>query len=1186
MATRALVTLYTDYTAAGGRRIGDLTLAGDGGTVGYQLDQSGTGTIPVDSARWLALGGALRMVARVTWPEGIVEEYRIARVTAEDGDPVTVLTVLPVFDDLATCGPILQVVGSQVVTRLAGELAVSTWLATYFTPHAGVTRLGIVVGTLEHDPIVPLDLDAPTPRALLDALTSKEGFEWELVRTSDTVWTLHGWKTRGAALAAFTVREGVNQLALVAGVDDSQLVTVAIPLGATDPDTGDRATMATTRYVVTSITGDWVVLQDRDADASPILVDTQWVGAAVLSRFGFASAILDSRTSDGAVQLASTTGLAVGDRVWIAADAFGAPCTEVWDTTSLTAQGRRAKPLRDDTMRGEANEVPNGRFTPDMTGWTQANGTTPPAYAEVKRTELGRTVTAAANGARAAATGTGTPFAIDGLVPLSYVRQWAELRTGGATCAVSADAVPDATGALALSISPGLPGDYADDTPLTLVRGDARTLLLDGAQSPLMPYLIFQDSNTDHLLSATQAGVTGTLAAASGGYTSAVASPIYEFDANGVRAGKLIVRTSVAPYTPSPLTWPSVATDTYTITLTGYTALSSTTARFTWNASSGSPTTGTWFRYYSQSGEWVVVEVTGTGAGYLDVTVRSRDTVLYWESSAFTAIATDVLLANGSSWTFTQLRESRTVRLSSAHIAGATTVNTKAQSVIARRTWTGTDTLELRRALTGTLAMTGIVSTVGYTDEDGNPIIGMSAEVSITAGSSTMDDYTLGSDWSLGEVVFVIDGTPWRFEGMSGGNAILSNAATWDTPTPFTVPQTVSASWTHYDTYALTGTANWGANGRVTLSLASAVPAGRSYARGEPVWANWHTRAGFGLNTLLRLHAALNATDTTVQLGGQDAYVASSDPTAALAVTCYRVPSSASTLPIPGNTLYAASTVQADATGAASVTLVAANPNAIANNETVTIVTPDLLRPTDPTDGYVVRLCSPVGGSNIPTGSTPGLDQLQRIPITVPTGQTVTVTAFVTVALSTGTYPLGQQPAVALVDAAGAVLTYARLADGSVQVVQTPTVARLIVSHTLTTSTSVGVRVFGGATDKALWQAVLDVMWCVTTRDDVPFVQDAWGNQLARRGADVLAVYRWPYATVRVELGVLRRWFEAPATQAPIALGQPVVIPAYGITRRVLSYVRALADPSRIECEIGTVPTDQSRRVAGILTGS
>ena len=1181
----AVATLYTDYTAAGGTRIGRLTLAGDGGSIEYQLDNSGTGTLRVGAARWLELGGALRMVVRLDWPEGVVDEMRIARATRDDGAPDIVLSLLPVGADLSTCGPVLQVVGGSVVTRIAGELAVSTWLATHVTPHAGAVRLGLVVGTLERDPVVPLDLDAVTPGGVLAALTEAEGFEWEFVRTSESVWTLNGWITRGASLPAFTVRPGVNQLALVAGVDDSQLVTVAVPLGAADPDTGDRATMATTRYVVTSISSGWVVLRDRDAAMSPILVDGQWVGASLVTRFGFASSITDSRTSDGAVQLASTTGLAVGDRVWIAGDASGTPCTEVWDTVSLNAQGRRVKVLRDDTMRGEANEVPNGRFTPDLTGWTQANGTTPPAYAAVKRTELARTVTAAANGARGAATGTGTPFTIDGLVANSYVRQWAELHVGGATCVVSSDTIPDTSGVLALPVSPGLPGDYPDDHPLTLARKDERALALDGAQSPLMPYLTFQDSNTDHLLSATQAGVTGTLAAGSGGYTSAVASPRYEYDAWGVRAGRVVVRTSTAPATPSPLTWPTYSSDVYTITLTGYTALSSTTARFTWSASGGSPTTGTWFRYYSQSGEWVVVEVTGTGSGYLDVIVRSRDTILYWDSATFTAIASDVLLTHGSSWTLTQVRDSRVVRLNGAHTAGATTVNTKAQSVIARRTWTGTDTVELRRALAGTLAITGIVSTNGYTDEDGNPIVGMEAVVSINAGTSTMDDYVLGTDYDVGEVVFVIDGQLWRFDGMSGSDAVLSNADTWDTPTPFTTPQTVSADWTHYDTYALTGTAHWGSNGRVTLTLASAVPTGRSYARGEPVWANWHTRAGFGLNTLLRLHAAMSATDTTVELGGQDAYVASSNPSAALAVTIYRVPATASSIPIPGNTLYAASTVQANGSGQASVTLTAANENAIADNEVVTITTPSLLRPTDPTDGYVVRLCSPVGGSNVPTASTPGLDQTQRIPITVPTGQTVTVTAFVTVSLTMGTYPLGQQPAVALVDAAGAILNYARLADGTAQVVQTPTIARLIVAATLTESTTVGVRAFGGTTDKSLWQAVLDVMWCVTTRDDVPFVQDALGNQLARRGADVLSVYRWPYAAVTVDIATLRRWFEAPGTASPIALGQPVSLPAYGLTRRVLSYTRGVAAPTRIRCTIGTVPTDQSRRVARVMAG-
>ncbi|OBQ31862.1 MAG: hypothetical protein AN485_23015, partial [Anabaena sp. MDT14b] len=239
-----------------------------------------------------------------------------------------------------------------------------------------------------------------------------------------------------------------------------------------------------------------------NSTATPILVDTQWQGAFLVDRFGFAQSILNARASDGAVQLGSTTGLSVGSRVWIAADSSGTPLVEVYDASSVGAR-RRSVPLPLAGLRGEANELRNGRFLDGLSQWTGANPTTPPAFAEVPRNEFGVTRNGQANGARAAGTGTGTPFAVKGLPANSFVRQWAELRVGGATLPVTADAIPDTSGAFTLALGgAGLPGSYPDNTAFTLIRRETRTLTLDGAQSPLTNFLIFRDTNTDNLFAA------------------------------------------------------------------------------------------------------------------------------------------------------------------------------------------------------------------------------------------------------------------------------------------------------------------------------------------------------------------------------------------------------------------------------------------------------------------------------------------------------------------------------------------------------------------------------------------------------------------------------------------------------------------------------------------------------------
>jgi hypothetical protein len=380
------------------------------------------------------------------------------------------------------------------------------------------------------------------------------------------------------------------------------------------------------------------------------------------------------------------------------------------------------------------------------------------------------------------------------------------------------------------------------------------------------------------------------------------------------------------------------------------------------------------------------------------------------------------------------------------------------------------------------------------------------------------------------------------------------------------------------DTYALTGTASWGTNGRVTLTLASAIPAGRSYARGLSVGSNW-------VSGFLRLHAARSGGNTTVELFGHDGFTATSDPSSSRRGALYRITASGSTVPIPGNTLYAASTAQADGSGNASVTLTAANANAIANNEAVSIVTPQLLRPSDDRLGSVVRMTRAVGGSNTPIASTPGLTPLAGIPIPVPADTTVPVTVFATFALSMGTYALGQQPAIALVDGGGAILATARLATGSAIVAQTPTFARLILTHVLTVPTTVSVRLYGGSTDRTLWTIALDAMLAVTDRDDVPFVVGSWANALTIRGAEELAARRDPAVAVQLDLATLRRWSDAPSG-APVVIGQRVQLPALGLTRRILGIDRSITDPDRVRVEVGVIADDLTTQVGQLLAGT
>ncbi len=1148
------VTLWTDYASAGGQRLGTLVLVD--GTERQRLDGNETTTLTVGKDRWLALGGDVRMVVRVVWSDGSIVERRISQVETTDTSPTTDLTLTPVFADLANGGPILRVVAGRVATRVAGELDVVTALHTYFATHSAVTRLGIVIGTVEKNPVVQLEMDAPTPAALLLDLFDKAKIEAEWVRTSDTVWTVHGRSRRGSTVPPLRITEARNQARLALAVDEQQLATVVVPFGDADA-TGDRATIATARWRVASVLdGGWVQLRDpENASRSPILVDTQWQEAYVRDRDGVNQQILASRVSDGAVQLANTTGLGIGSRVFLASDPAGAPLVEVYDTAAVGAR-RRVVPLTLSGVRGDANEIRNGRFLDGLTDWGAANPVTPPAFVEIPRSELGVTRTARADGIRPAGTGTGTPFAVKGLPANSVVRQWAELRLGNATLQVSADAIPDVAGQITLSVTPGLPGAYADDTAFTLIRRERRTLLLDGAQSVLLTRLRFQDSNTDGLNS----GISGVVTAAVGGWVSN--SLTLNYATPGVQAGAIVMEQP-NPTIPALSNFPLL----FSVQSTGVPVPTGpTTATLLFGGSSSAITVGTTrLRYRLMNNQLCICRVTANSGGVWTLELESHAAFgtpnPTFSDGFYQYEASDQVLANGSTWTLDITRETRMLRCNGPQSAGATSVPFKAQFNLSTRNWSATDTISLPRAVSATLAITGVTSYIF------DPL-GTTLVVTYDAAASTMDDLATPADWAIGDVWFDFgSGGTFRLDSIGGGTASLVGSGA--SPT---TPQTATASWTKVDTYALSGTASWGANARVTLNLASPVPTGRSYARGLAVNANWETNA-------MRLHVALNAGATSVQLAGVDFFFAGSDPIASLRGAVYRIPETVSTIPIPGNTLYAASTTQANGSGVAAISLVAANPNAIANDEAVTIVTPQLLRPSDPTAGSVVRLTSPTNASF--TNSSPALATLTGVPVTVPPGATLPVTVLVTLSLSAGSYPLTNAPVVALLDGAGTVLQTGGIAAGNVTVAQTPTIVRVILQRTLTASATLFVRLAGRNTDRSNWIAVLDAMLVIGADDDVPFTSGSWANELAIRGAEELAARRDPAVAVSVDLATLRRWSDAPAG-APVVLGQTVELPALGLTRRVLTIDRSLTDPTRVRVEVG-VQTDQLTTQVGQL---
>lgn len=1001
-------TLWTDYEASGGARVGALPVID--GVERTRVDGNETTTLTVPVARWTALQGDVRQVIRIDWPEGTVSERRISKVDLTDGAGTVTLECLPPLADLGTGGPILRRQGTRILSRVAGELAISTAIAQYILPHPAAQRLGLVLGTVERDLVVAFDLDSPTPLALLRALLA--GQEPELVRTSGTTWTLHLRAARGATLPPLTVTRGRNQAALALGVDDEALATVVVPLGDADPGTGDRATIATGRWTIDGVDGLWVRLRDGTMPTmSPVQVDTQWVGAWLRTRDGVTVAITGSRASDGAVLVGSVDGLAVGERVAITADSTGAPLVELYDATT-PANRRRVVPLTY-PVRGEANELPDGGFD-DATfaAWPEVNGTG--ATVPMTREEFGVTLTGAANGSRSAATPGSTPFPIDGLPPNTWLRRGMQIQVPPTVLTTNGWAIAGATGALTLPLSAPLAGAIPDNTPMTLTR------------------------------------VTGNLRI---NITGLRLSPGNEFILN---------------YLPSDSNWLTLHRldrSDVRLTLTGtFFYLDTATGLQTTDPNTGLP-----FVFASVSG-WI------RGVGQAANTLQF---IPEWVGDGLIVMASavDAVIIHGPF-----VRETRTVLTNGVQNAGATSLVLRAD-IGREQYWTPAfaSTQQIRRA--DTTGVYDIASATAWAvDSNGRPTC-----------TVTLDS-----------------------PGVPTGDTLVDRQSM-----------------------------------RVTNSLRASVNPGPYEVEGAVV----------GPSTTLPLRGGSRTT-------GRNWY--ESLPSTAQVSGAYVV-GPGSTLAIAGELLEVAASAQADGSGAVSVTLTGPNASAIADNTVLTVRVPPMLRPTDTPTGPALRLFSPVGGSNIPTTSTPGRTSA-LIPFAVAPGSTLTVTALVTFSLTAGTYPLGQQPAIALVDATGTLVAWGRLADGTAQVLGTPTIARLIVQHTLTASTALALRIYGGATDRALWQVVLDAMLTESDRDDIPFVRDSHANALTLRGLTDWTQRRTPAVSVDVSLTTLRRWIDQP--NAPVGIGQAIVLPDYGLTRRVLTIDRSLIDPDAVRVEVGVQPPE------------
>ncbi len=392
----------------------------------------------------------------------------------------------------------------------------------------------------------------------------------------------------------------------------------------------------------------------------------------------------------------------------------------------------------------------------------------------------------------------------------------------------------------------------------------------------------------------------------------------------------------------------------------------------------------------------------------------------------------------------------------------------------------------------GTIAGTGTQSGQPYIDVD---IIGLPAACDLTGLVGYLPSGQIAvydEDWSGSiDARWLRETRVLRFQG---AHSIGATSATFKAIAPIARTdwaggqQLKSAS----GSYGVSGSASWAANGKATVPCG--VPSGVTIRAGERVWASWH-----GTNASDSRMVAVSTVvgpASSVEVRGGDAYRSTWDGVSTPITGLYQVPAG-SLLEVVGNTLVVAADAVADGTGAASLTLEAANPNAIADNAVLT-----LSRPAMPvTSAHALRLLyAPGGNPPIPGIGVPSSSAY----VHVPPGGTRTVTATMRVAVQPDTLGVGSAPLLAIVSAIGEQIRGTATITGTTTY-EAVTVLELHVTTALTQSGLYKLRLTGGSNSNAArWHVVLDAQWYIG--DEVlPVFAGARSRATWQRAQQVLA---------------------------------------------------------------------------------
>lgn len=383
--------VWSNYEAAGGQREAELwpvvscrfTTAMDG-------SDELSAVIPESLAPIAPRG----KVIRVTRATGDVFEYRVRSRRRVLGSGLREIEAESVRDELGRAGVITQTVAGVTSIDVGGIRTVEGWLDDVVLPFLAARGYPYFVrGVVAWAAPVTLVASGTgyTALSLLLALADATGYVLRTRRVGGTQVAIDFLGNLGALAPLIPVAAARNLVDLAEVEEDDGLVSSLMPLG--DVVDGRRATIAENAWRITLITGAgpyWLTLEDPAGAAPPIGFAGQFgtgPGAQagyLLTKTAATVQITDSRVlPSNAVQVASTTGLAVGDLVQIVADTNGARLLELANPSVVE---RNAK-VGDFTGGGARNLALDGRFaewTDLVTPAWYTKGASPAAFQTVR----------------------------------------------------------------------------------------------------------------------------------------------------------------------------------------------------------------------------------------------------------------------------------------------------------------------------------------------------------------------------------------------------------------------------------------------------------------------------------------------------------------------------------------------------------------------------------------------------------------------------------------------------------------------------------------------------------------------------------------------------------------------------------------------------------------------------------